>query len=335
MQADAFVVRQGGAPANVAVQLARLGVHTSLISAVGRDPLGERLLNALREEGVDTTAVGIRDKRRTGITFVEVEPSGERRFFGYRDNSADLSLSLDDLATKPVQQALAQALIVHTGTVSLRTPATRRATSCLVRTAQKNKQIVSLDVNLRPGMFSSMATMLKLARQSVKRAAVLKATREEAELLLDLAPPARHAGAKIRQAHDERLVDELLQWGPRLVLLTLGHEGAVVGNRLHRARFEAPAENVVDATGAGDGFMGAVLAELMELDVHDDPTGSFPLRALSALGEDDLAGLATVGCRAGAAVVGAVGATTGMLRGHPLGVLRGLTKRSRLKRIAR
>ena len=311
-ETGAFVPLQGGAPANVAVQLARLGVPTTLVTAVGHDPLGARLTASLAKDGVDTACVLVRKERRTGVTLVEVDDDGERRFFGFRENSADLSLGRDDVQGAAVIRALASAAIVHTGTVSLRSASARQATTALQKAARKAGALVSLDVNLRPGMFPSLALLLRLARSAVTRVDVVKATRDEAAQLLGLAPPRRASAAALR-AHDDVLVDGLLALGPRLALLTLDEHGAVVATRRARARVPAPRVEAVDATGAGDGFVGAVLAELA--------SAALDRRALDALGEGELAALGVVGCRAGAAVVTAVGATTAMIRGRPVGIL--------------
>jgi fructokinase len=176
---------------------------------------------------------------------------------------------------------------------------------------------VTLDVNLRPGMFSSLSAMLSLARTATRRADVVKATREEAAQLLGFAAAPR--AARARRAWDDALVEGLLALGPGLVLLTLGEEGAVVARDGARVRVEAPRVDVVDATGAGDGFMGAVLAELTLLARAARKTDV--RAALGAVGEEPLARLGEVGCRAGAAVVTAMGATTAMVRGRPRGVL--------------
>jgi fructokinase len=287
---------------------------------VGDDPLGVRLVASLRADGVDTRCVAVRPRRRTGVTLVEVDDDGERRFFGFRENSADLSLGFDDVDTPAVRAVVARAAVVHTGTVSLRSPSARRATHALQAAARKTGAVVSLDVNLRPGMFSSVDLLLRLARRAVDRADVVKATREEAEQLLGVAPLAgRRTNARVR-AHDEGLVDGLLALGPRLCCLTLAEEGALVATAAARAHAPSPPTRVVDATGAGDGFVGAVLAEVAAGDVARADLGALPESALHALAE--------VGCRAGAAVVTAMGASTAMLRGTPTGVLSGVVSGS-------
>ena len=293
-QAAHLVPRLGGAPANVAVQLARLGVPTSLITATGADPFGVRLLAELTREGVDVGAVACRPQRRTGVTLVEVDDDGERRFFGFRENSADLSLDVEDIERPAATDAMSGASILHTGTVSLRSPSSRRATRALQKRARAGGAIVSLDVNLRPGMFPSLPELLRLANAAVCAADVVKATREEAVALLG------------RDDDDDALAAWLLSRGPRLALLTFGEEGCLLATRRASTRLRPLRDTrTIDATGAGDAFVGAALAWLWRQRV--DRAG------LDALTVDDLDALGRQAGIAGAAVVTAMGATTAML----------------------
>lgn len=293
-EATHLLPRLGGAPANVAVQLARLGVPTTLITAVGVDPFGTRLRAELQREGVNVDAVQCVPSRRTGVTLVEVDGDGERRFFGFRENSADLSFDVDDLDIAAVRLALRTAVLLHTGTVSLRSASSRRATRALQKSARRQGTLVSLDVNLRFGMFPSLPVLLRLANTAVRAADIVKATREEAMALLGT------------QASDVDLATGLLKRGPSLVLLTFGDEGCLLATTRRQVRLR-PSQHVdnVDATGAGDAFVGAALAWLSRrsLDRH----------GLEGLDDDDLGDLGLQAGLAGAAVVQVVGATAGML----------------------
>jgi fructokinase len=293
-KAPHLVPHQGGAPANVAVQLARLGVPVALWTGVGNDPLGARIVAGLRREGVDTRLMQRLAGRRTGVTLVEVDLRGERRFFPFREQSADLALTTDDLAAPAVQKALRRAAIVHTGTVTMRSASTRRVTRLLQQQAIAQGTLVSIDVNLRPGMFPSLPALLRLARTALRRAHIVKATREEAALLLDL-PQATPL---------PRLLLGLLDRGPRLALVTLDKDGAAAATAAAQVRVKSPRTRVVDATGAGDAFMGALLAGVANrgIDVQD----------LAGLDEPGLESLLQVAAWAGSRAITALGATTAM-----------------------
>jgi fructokinase len=296
LHAADLVPKLGGAPANVAVQLARLGVTTALVSAVGDDPLGARLVLELAVEGVDATRIAVRKGWRTGVTLVEVDADGERRFYSLTDRRADLSLAIRDIDAAFVRGFAA----VHTGTVGLRNRAPRAATNKLVDVASAAGMLVSLDVNLRFGMYRSRADLLRRARAAVKRAHVVKATAEELRVLLNAR--RRTAPTALACTFFRKLAGPETQ----LLLLTLDADGALAGTRQRLVLVPAPAVRVIDATGAGDAFVGAALARLVE---H----GAGKLASLNdAALEDVLVGA----CAAGSAACTALGATTAMVRTH-------------------
>ena len=94
--ADAFRPRLGGAPANVAVALARQGVPTALLARVGRDAFGDFLWRGLASEGVSTELMA-RVDARTGLAFIARDGDGERQFLFYREEGADTTLSDHDV----------------------------------------------------------------------------------------------------------------------------------------------------------------------------------------------------------------------------------------------
>jgi len=297
--ATRLVPRLGGAPANVAVQLARLGVGVALVTGVGADPFGERVQRSLQHEGVDLRAVRTIAGRRTGATLVEVDADGERRFFGFREASADLALAVTDVDRPDVRRLLRHVEVVHSGTVSLRTDNARDATRFLQQTGRHHGAMLSVDVNLRPGMYPDRALMLERADGAVAAADILKATREEAAIVLGRRPNTRLV----------TLAEGLLARGPRLVMLTDGDQPMLVATARHAVERPALAVRVVDATGAGDAFCGAALAALLAADV-----------SATTLGHVDAATLGHVieaGRHAGAAAVTRMGATTAMIRRLP------------------
>lgn len=286
----------GGAPANVAVQLARLGVRCALVSAVGDDAIGTRVVRELVAEGVDASRVVRRKGFRTGVTLVEVDSDGERRFYPLADRRADLSLCPNDVDTTFVNSFAA----VHMGTVGLREATPRAAARKLVDAARAADILVSVDVNLRPGMYRSRADMLQRARAAVKRAHIVKATADEARALL--ATRASTTPRALARAFFERLAAR----STGLLLLTLDVGGALAVTRQHAVLVPAPRVTVIDATGAGDAFAGACLARLTSLGARPGTLATFDERTLADIAER--------ACAAGAAACTALGATTAMLR---------------------
>ncbi len=283
-EAEALHPRLGGAPANVAVQAARLGAPVELLTAVGDDPFADRLLGELGREGVNHGHVVRRQGHRTGLTFVQVDEDAERHFFPWRDNAADQTLAAREVPAAVVQGAS----LFHRGTVSLCAPAVREATRAAVARARDAEVPVSLDVNLRFGMFKDRDELIALAQEAVRTADVVKATVEEAHVLCG-------------PVTEQDVIDRWLADGVRLVMLTRGPDGAVLATPNTQVEVPAPAVRVVDATGAGDAFVGAMLAQLRR---H----GSLDVDATQ------LETMGRFACECGAAAVTALGATTAMKR---------------------
>jgi fructokinase len=192
-----------------------------------------------------------------------------------------------------------RARIMHSGTVSLRTDNARDATRFLQAVARHSKAIVSVDVNVRPGMYPDRALLLERVSSAVAAADVLKATREEAALIL-----SKRASTGLA-----RLAEGLLARGPRLVLLTDGDQPMAIATERSLVCQPALAVRTVDATGAGDAFFGAALATLIRFSIAVDD--------LPTLDEAMLARILLAGRFAGAAAVTRVGATTAMVRRLP------------------
>jgi fructokinase len=289
-----FAPHLGGAPANLAVQLAHAQVPVRLVSRVGSDPLGTRLRALLERHGVDVSSVSVDRDRRTGLTLVELDQHGERTFFGWRDNAADLSLSRSD-----VDRALSSGQppwgVAH-GTVSLRAPSSRAAVAHAVAHVKRTGGLVCLDVNLRFGMFKRREELLRRAHGAIKRSHVVKLSDEEATVLVG-------PGSTTQQ------VRRLLTSGPRLILLSRGANGATLANDNHLVEVRSPRVHAVDATGAGDAFFGAALAALYPLVKGPADIGTLTAAQLNAV--------ATAACQAGARAVRHVGASRAPTAARP------------------
>ena len=296
-EAPHLVPCPGGAPANVAVQIARLGGAVQLVTAIGDDPLGARVLDQLATGGVDVTHVVQKRGLRTGLTLIEVTDEGQRSFHPWRENAADQAMREDEIPTDHIRAAAA----VHTGTVTLRTAAGRRATRAATDAATTADVAVSLDVNLRHRMFPSVAMLARLARGAVRRADVVKATLEELSTLYG-AEPTQDV---------EAAAQTLLRKGPALAMVTMDADGALLATRKHQVHVAAPQVQLVDATGAGDAFCGAALRWLQR------SMGRVRREQLETLGEADIMRLGVAACAAGAAAVTKMGATAGMLSASP------------------
>ncbi len=283
--APVLVPMVGGAPANVAIQIARHGWPVQLLSALGTDPMGERVLRLLTERGVGVDHIARMSKARTGLLLIQVDADGERHFHPWRERAADLLMSPEALP----EALIRGAAILHHGTVTLRGEPARSATRRAAVIARQAGVPVSVDVNLRPKMYDDSEVLRGEARAAVAAADVVKAAVEEAAFLFG---EASSPGV---------LCDRLLDAGPSLALLTDGPRTLVLASRSHRAQLQPPKVQTVDSTGAGDAFMGTVLAAICEQGLDAEGLATLQERQLEALGQRAAA--------AGAEAVTALGAT--------------------------
>lgn len=243
----AFVANPGGAPCNVAVMAAKMGSRSAFIGKVGNDGFGAQLVATLKAEGVDTRGVALSESEPTTLAFVHLDQNGERSFRFYRQQTADLQLTLQDL---PLEM-LADSRTVCFGSVALAANPLRDTVLAALSHAKSAGSVVVFDPNYRPLLWPDAATALEWMRRGLRWADILKTSEEEALLLAD-------AGTL------EDAMAYFISSGIPLVCITLGPRGAMVGYSGTVAVCEAcPVDHVVDTTGAGDAFLGALIAELV------------------------------------------------------------------------
>jgi fructokinase len=253
-EAQKFIKAPGGAPANVAVGLARLGVESGFVGKIGDDAFGHFLATTLEADGVDTSRLMFSKEARTMLAFVSLKKDGERDFMFYRHPSADMLFGPKDID----QEYLESAKIFHFGSISLICDPAREATFKAVRIARDAGLIVSYDPNLRLGLWDSPADAREGILSAWPFAQVIKVSEEEVAFL-----------KKTSKLQDlERSVRSL--WHDRLRLLVVTQAGA--GCTFFTPNFSGRVEGfdvpTVDTTGAGDSFTAAFLKGML-----DNPDG--------------------------------------------------------------
>lgn len=237
----------GGDTSNAAIAAARQGASVGYLSAVGADQFGESFLNLWAEEGVDTSAIVRSQTAHTGLYFVRHGPDGH--VFSYlRAGSAASRMTSDDIP----EDTIKRARIVHSSGISQAISSSAAdAVFTGMRIARAAGVAVSYDTNLRLRLWP-----LDRARAVIHAAAaladILRPSLDDAMHLTGLADP-------------DRIVDFYLSLGPKVVMLTLGENGVLVATPDRRELIGALPARMVDATGAGDTFDGAFLAEYLRL----------------------------------------------------------------------
>ncbi len=246
-EASGFQKAPGGAPANVAVAVARLGHEARFMGQVGSDPFGAYLRGVLADEGVDVRGLTETDEARTMLAFVSnASETGERSFMFYRHPSADMLMSPDTI----VLDVLDDARVFHFGSITLITEPARSACLAAADAAREKGLLISYDPNLRLPLWPDEDTARLGMRLGLDYATVLKVSKEELEFLTggqDVTPLWRDA--------------------MRLILVTDGENGAKAYPR-EGDPVTVPGFKVkpVDTTGAGDAFVAGVLVGILEND---------------------------------------------------------------------
>ena len=240
----------GGAPANVAVAASRLGTKTAFVGCIGDDAFGALLRNTLENDDVDTSGLVVHETIPTTLAVVTVDDSGERSFSFYRRPGADICL---ERAAIP-EALIANAPILHFGSVSLTDDPSRTATLEAAKDAKAAGAIITYDPNYRPALWLSEEDAVRWMREPLGMVDVLKISDEETALLSGFEAPDAAAEA-------------LTAKGIKLVLVTLGPDGVYYryqpeDGEVLTGTVPGFKVQVADTNGAGDTFFGAFLSKL-------------------------------------------------------------------------
>jgi fructokinase len=245
-EVSAFHPKPGGAPANVAVAAARLGLQSAFIGKVGDDAFGHHLASVLRNEGVSTRGMRFDTHARTTMAFIAMPNENTSEFVFYRNPGADMLLRADELELDLIQHALA----FHFGTISLIEEPSRSATLRALSLARDSGALVSLDVNYRPNLWRSPEAARLQVEQVLPEVDLVKVNDIELELLTGSRNLAQGSS-------------KLLARGPSLCVVTLGPDGSyfqVEEGGEHVLGFQVRA---LDATGCGDAFVAGLLLQMV------------------------------------------------------------------------
>ncbi|MGE0971492.1 aminoimidazole riboside kinase [Klebsiella sp. WOUb02] len=234
----------GGAPANVAVGVARLGGESGFIGRVGDDPFGRFMHQTLEQERVDVSHMRLDPQQRTSTVVVDLDSHGERTFTFMVRPSADLFLQPEDLPTFAPRQWL------HVCSISLSAEPSRGTTFAAMEQIKSVGGRVSFDPNIREELWQDPALLQACLDRALSLANVVKLSEEELVLISGSSDLAQGIAILTQR------------YRPDLLLVTQGKAGVLAAFQQRTIHFAAKPVVSVDTTGAGDAFVAGLLASL-------------------------------------------------------------------------
>ena len=244
---NSYLKCPGGAPANVAVGIARLGGKSAFIGRVGQDSFGRFMQQVLQQENVDTRAMTQDPLHHTSTVVVDLDEHGERTFTFMVTPSADLFLQPDDLPEFKNNQWL------HLCSIALSQEPSRSTAFEAMRRIKADGGWVSFDPNIRADIWREPQALLPCLQQALMLADVVKLSLEE----LNFICPDQDVTSAMEQV--------MADYCCKLLLVTLGADGVWVHNRHRLQKYPSRKITPVDTTGAGDAFVAGLLAALARL----------------------------------------------------------------------
>jgi len=233
----------GGSPANIAMNVKRLGINSIIASSIGKDGLGKFLLNHLENYGMDTSYIQKVDYS-TSMVLVNKSKSSPIPIF-YRDADYHLSYNLR------LKEALKKSKIVHFSCWPISRTLVRETMEKVIEEASKNEMLICFDPNYHPMIWEKGEDGTAYVKQIISKVDIVKPSEDDAERLFG-------------KDTYENQIQKFLDLGAKLVIMTLGKDGAIASNGTETIKFKTMASEVVDTTGAGDAFWSGFYAAIIK-----------------------------------------------------------------------
>lgn len=246
-----FEPKVGGAPANVCGAFSRLGGTSAMITQLGKDPFGDKIMEEFQGYGIDCSHILRTDQANTSLAFVALKEDGNREFSFFRNPGADMLLRAEDISKSWFQDAG----FLHFCSVSLGDYPMKQAHKQAIAYAKEAGAIISFDPNLRPALWRDQKQLQRTVLEFLPQAHVIKISDEELEFIT-----GRKTIADAREI--------LFQGNVKLVLYTAGAAGAEAYTAHTQACTAGAKVTAIDTTGAGDGFIGSFLYQLDRDQIH-------------------------------------------------------------------
>ena len=244
----------GGSPANITMNIKRLGGNPIISASVGNDRLGEFLINNLKKNNINTEFI---NKVNNSTSMVLVTKSKETPLpIFYR--SADYNLEYNE----DIGSILKNSKIVHFSCWPISQKKSRKVIEKVIEEARNSYVLIGFDPNYHEMIWEEGHDGIEYIKNLIGKLDIIKPSEVDAERIFGPDTPENH-------------VDKFIQCGAKLVIMTLGKDGAIVSNGTETIKFKTLATEVVDTTGAGDAFWGGFYTAL---------TSNYPLKEALNIG---------------------------------------------------
>ena len=253
-----FIKKAGGAPANVAAAISKLGGRTSLAAKVGKDSFGIFLKETLDEVNVDTSMIVLDEDSKTTLAFVSLKADGERDFIFNR--GADGLLNYKELN----EEKIIDSKIIHFGSATALLGGPSKDSYLKVMKVAQNRGIFTcFDPNYRIDLWkNNTEEFISLSRECLRSIDLVKMSDEEVKII--------SGKGDIKEG-----IKALHELGAKIVVITLGKEGTLVSNNNDMEIVPSIKIKSIDSTGAGDAFVGAFLYKTVQLQNPKDLKDNF------------------------------------------------------------
>lgn len=242
-ECDTYKKFFGGAPANIAMNTKMLGINSIVASAVGNDGMGRFLINHLKEVGIDSGFTQKVDYSTSMVLVTKSKNSPVPVF--YRE--ADYQLQYTDM----LEEAINNSKIVHFSCWPISREPSRSTIEKVIEEAKKRGVLVCFDPNYHPMIWQKEEDGVEYVKSIIGKVDIVKPSEDDAERLFGGDTP-------------EKQIEKFIKLGAKLVVMTLGKQGAIVSNGEETLKFDTLATEIVDTTGAGDAFWSGFYAAIIK-----------------------------------------------------------------------
>jgi sugar/nucleoside kinase (ribokinase family) len=238
-----------GSPANIAMNVKKLGINSTIICCAGSDEMGDFLISKMKMQGLDTSNVK-RAYSSTSMVLLNKSQSSPIPIF-YR--GADYRIVFDE----SIGDVIRTSKIVHFSTWPISREPSRSAIEKIIEVAKQSGTIIGFDPNYHPALWEKGYDGVSYIKGIIKDVDIIKPSEDDAKRLFG------------EESIDEYIA-RFLDLGAKLVIMTLGKDGLVASDGKTTIRMDSVADNVVDTTGAGDAFWSGFYAAIVKgYDVKD------------------------------------------------------------------